>query len=469
MYTRLLLALFLALIFQEAIIAQEKVKTEKSAFKTEKEGFSEAWKNLRKGDKLYDLGGGLYSDALDYYTKALTYNSGNASLNYKAGICALKSNKFSEALDYFLTAREIDPDVANDLLLNTGRAYHYAGDFGKALDCYNMYSDRIVSEGSSDATVTRLIKQCDMAIELSPLESTAKIINMGRGVNSPEDDYSPVLSSDGNVLYFTSRRNVSGAKDRQNQDMKWDESIFVATGSGNEFNQSAPAGDALSTASNEGVLWVDPENSIMYIYAGWTGKGDIYLSEYKKGKWSNPEMPRIPVNSNATETSISFTGDGNEVFFTSDRKGTLGGRDVFSMKRVKKNKWTKPYNAGPGVNSAGNEEGAWISEGGDTLWFSSNGREGLGGFDIFMSVREENGTWGEAVNLGPPVNSQKNDIFYRPSGSSGNTFVFSSDRQGGEGGLDLYRVEYTPVVALPDTVPLQTDVVQDTLLMRNPR
>ncbi len=453
----IILLLFFVLSAMSILNAQEKVKIDKSNFKLEKDGFDEAWFNIREGDKCYLRGGGLYADATKYYREAYKFNSENAALNYKLGVSSLLGNDKQAALSYFLKARILNTEVADDIVLLTGRAYQYRGDFSKAIDCYNMYSDHGMEKGKIDPVVTRYIKECNLAIESGLKDGNIKLINLGAELNSPSDDYSPVPVKEDNLLYFTTRRQTDKKEDLLRTDNKWNENVFIATSLGETWSDTGPAGKEIATPLNEGVLYVDKENTFMLIYAGWVGNGDILISEFDRGEWTEPEVFNDEMSTPFRETSVSLTSDGSEIFFTSDRnKSNLGGRDIYQMKRIKKNKWTKPMNLGPLVNSPGNEESVCTSVTGDTIWFSSNGRPGFGAYDVFMALRQDDGTFREAVNLGMPLNSQWNDISFKPSTINRNISFFSSDRPGGAGGLDIYKlVRLTAFDLKADTIKQQ--------------
>ncbi|MEA1887291.1 MAG: tetratricopeptide repeat protein [Bacteroidota bacterium] len=435
------------------------VKVSKSDFKTEKEGFRDAWKSIKDGDALFKSGVGLYPQAAICYLIANDYNSNNAELNYKIGVSYLFGSEPLKSLDYFLKAYEINPDVTEDILLLTGKSYQYRGDYGKAIDSYNMYSDKYHDSGSFNTQVNSFINQCNRAIDMAGDENHAEVINAGLNINSEYDDYSPVLSNKDRLMYFTTRRALDEKRRRQDADMKWDENIFVATREGDGWDPAGPAGDELTTMLNEGVLSVLANGQLMYLYAGYEGNGDIFTSEFERGGWTKPARIDIDLNSRKRETSISFSEDGNEVFFTSDMRKSIGGRDIFYMKRVRKNKWTKPYNLGETVNSEYNEESVHVSENGDTIWFSSNRPGGMGGYDIYMSVKDDIGLWSDPVNIGVPANSQSNDLFYKPGKINRNEAWLASDRPGGYGGFDIYRLVR---IHDKDTLP---GVINDTLII----
>lgn len=462
--TTLLLAVFFVPSF---ICAQENIKMNKSEFKTEDEGFRDAWKSIKEGDRLFSKGKGLFPEAAVCYELANNYNSESAALNYKIGLVYLYGKEPVKALDFFLKAYDIDPEITDDILLLTGKSYQSRGDYGKAIDCYNMYSDKYLSSDLFRSEVNELINQCNKAISFSTEEIVAEIINAGKKINSEYDDYSAVPASGGDALYFTSRRPAGESRDRQSQDMKWDENIYVSLRDKDGWTNSGMAGDRLNTILNEGVLHVVANGQLMYLYAGYEGQGDILVSEYDKGRWNKPYEPGIKINSSKRETSIAVTADNNEIFFTSNRRKSIGGRDIFYIKRVRRNKWTKPYNLGEKVNSTYNEEAVSVSPGGDTIWFSSNRKGGMGGYDIYMSLKDDIGLWSDPVNLGVPANSQANDLFYRRL-STGKAWL-SSDRAGGEGGLDIYRLFMKEAIKQqPDTLPAFPDITDNDTISVEP-
>lgn len=441
------ITILLLIIISPDSIAQQKVKIEKSEFLLDKPGSDIAWDNIKEGDRCYALGGGLYVKALEHYLKALDFNPENAALNYKMGVCSLFGDDPQGALPYFLKARSINMDIAEDLILLTGRAYQFRGDFGKAIDFYNMYSDKGMEKGRIDPVVNEYINECNLAIEQGTPDKTVIVSNMGNMINSAQDDYSSIVVKGKKLIYFTTRRQTDEKEKVQNSDMKFNENIFISTDSGTEWSEAGPAGENIATELNEGVLYVDEDNTFMLVYAGWSGNGDIMISYFENGQWTSPESYMDITSSASRETSITMTPDGKQIFFTSDRrKGNIGGRDIYYIIHIKKKKWSDPINLGPLVNSEGNEEAVWTSVTGDTIWFSSNGHPGYGGYDIYMSVRDETGAFSKAVNLGLPVNSQWNDVFYRQSRQDRRVSWFSSNRPGGSGGLDIYKVSIAPKI-----------------------
>ena len=138
---------------------------------------------------------------------------------------------------------------------------------------------------------------------------------------------------------------------------------------------------------------------------------------------------------------------------TDDGKDSFGGKDIYFIKKLNKRRWSKPQNAGSVINTFYDEESVSFSKTGDTLWFSSKGHNTIGGFDIFYSVRNQNGQWEAAKNYGYPVNTSWDEIFYRPSLTDDSLFYFVSNRSGSLGGLDIYSGRILPPKPVPVIIP----------------
>jgi outer membrane protein OmpA-like peptidoglycan-associated protein len=146
------------------------------------------------------------------------------------------------------------------------------------------------------------------------------------------------------------------------------------------------------------------------------------------------------VNSEYWETDANISADGNTLFYTSDKPGGQGGRDIWQMKKLPTGEWAKVQNLGSVVNTADDEEGPYLHPDGKTLYFSSKGHKTMGGFDVCMSNLQEDGTWSNPVNLGYPINTPGDDVFYLPT-NDGKRAYFSSFREGGQGQQDIYMID----------------------------
>jgi tetratricopeptide (TPR) repeat protein len=433
------LASVLLILNAALLMGQSEVSISRKDFKTDKPGFDAAWQHVKDGDSFYSKGGVWYNDAVNEYRSAYIYNNKNAELNYKLGVACLNSDKKELASEYLLKALSLKANVADDILLLTGRALQYKGQYNKGAEKINEWlSSDVKKTPEETAKAKRYLSECKSAETLMKDTLAIEINNMGAQINSSSDEYSEVLSSSGEKIYFASRRAISPDSKNYYSDTKLDENIYRADFENGTWSTALPAGKNLKTEFCETPLDIDPTGTILYLYAGYEGNGDIRVSEFKRGEWRSPEPESFGITSQDPETSFSISPSGNEIAFISDRgKKGNGGKDVYFIYK-KDRKWSKPVNAGVNINSNYNEESVRFSRGGDTLWFSSSGHNSIGGFDIFYSTRQNGGAWTPAVNAGYPLNTSWDEFFYFPSVDSDGLFYFVSDRSGGLGGLDIY-------------------------------
>jgi len=454
---------FIMFVLATGIISgQSDVNINRKDFKTDKPGFDAVWQHVKDGNTFYSKGGVWYKDAMNEYKIAYIYNSKNAELNYKLGISCLYSDKKEAASEYLLKALTLKSDVADDILFLTGRALQYSGQYSEAVKKFNEWlSSGVKKTPGNIERAKRYIAECKSAESALIDTLRIEVRNIGGNINSADDEYSEVLSHDGEKMYFASRRAVSDNSKNFYDDTKLDENIFRSDLENGKWGVSLLAAKNLKSEFCETPLDIDPTGTILYIYAGYEGNGDIKVAKFKRGEWRSPEPESFGINSREPETSFSMSPSGKEIAFISDRgKKGLGGKDVYFMFRNDR-KWSKPINAGENINSVNNEESVRFSHGGDTLWFSSSGRNTTGGFDIYYSIRKSGGAWTPAVNAGNPINSQWDEFFYFPSPVNDSLFYFVSNRSGGFGGLDIYtgriRQEITlkpiPPSALQDAKP----------------
>lgn len=467
--------------------AQTNVRIRKKDYRTVREGFKEAWAHVSEGNNYFRERSVWYGSAYEEYRKAMVYNGNNAELNYKAGIAALFSDNKDAAAPFLLKALELKNDISDDILLMTGRALQYSGNYPEAIKMLNDYLNSPVKKTRRNiADASKYLDECNSALKLVKDTLNAEIRNAGTNINSFADDYSPVFSADFNTLYFASRREVKRSGIPLT-DGKFDENIFYSSRIQNEWNVASPLTGSVNTSYCESPLYLNPSGDELYIYTGYMNGGDIKMSKKKNGIWTKPSSIPFSINSRGAETSFTFSPSGDEIWFVTDKgKNSLGGKDIYIIRKKPDSKWSKPENAGPNINTPHDEESVSFSETGDTLWFASKGHNSMGGFDIFYSVRDKNGNWTRAVNCGYPVNTPWNDLFYIPDKSGKNAFYLVSDRKGSLGGLDIFHGrkiaprpagEPEPVpVAAPDTIvqkiivevqPVRPDtvVVRDTLVV----
>ncbi len=450
------------LLYSSVMRAQSNVTINSKDFKSDKPGYKEAWKHVTNGNSYYKTKGVFYNLAYDEYLKALVYNNSNPELNYKTGVSALFSDKKEEAAGFLLKASELKNDVADDILFVTGRALQYTGRFTDAIKKLNSYLSSPGKKPEKNISLAKkYIEECISSMEITKDTLRIAITNAGANINSNSDEYSELLSSDGKTMYFASRREMPKSN-KYYSDSKFDENIFISLQNLGSWGLAVPAGKNINTKYCETPLYINSTNDRLYTYAGYKNGGEIMVSEMKNGQWKTPEPVSFGINGKGSETSFTFSPSGNEIYYvTNNRKDNIGGKDIFFIKKLTEKKWTKPQNAGPLINTAYDEESPRFSKTGDTLWFSSQGHNSTGGFDIFYSVRNQDGRWDTVKNCGYPVNTPWDEIFYFPSPVNDSMFYFASNRSGGMGGLDIYQgliMPSKPVVVV--TPPPEVPVVQ---------
>ena len=436
------------LLWTSGADAQQRLGVRKKDYKIVGTGFAESWKWIMEGNKFFDKGPGTFRDAGKCYIKAYRYNPNCASLNYNIGLCYLFSDQKYEAIRYLAKAEKSDPSVAPDIKYLLGRAYHLTLEFDKAISSYSDFLNRLGSDKQSAGTadlVNRLIDQCRNGKELVAKRQRVVINNLGARVNSVEDDYNPVFSADEKTMYFTSRRQQNEKDPRNRFDNKFFEDIYVTRYDSGRWSDAQRMQSPLNTKknnTNNSAVALSADGTKMFLYEGRRNAGDILWSEKLTDTWSKPKFLKGKVNSIFRETSLCITRDGNTLYFISDnKKTTQGGTDMYTSERMPDGKWNKPVNMGNLLNSVYDEAAVRLSENDSVLYFSSKGHKSMGGYDIFFSEKLPDGLWSSPENIGYPINTPDDDLFYYPSAQTKSAY-YSTVLEKGVGGKDIYRVVF---------------------------
>lgn len=257
------------------------------------------------------------------------------------------------------------------------------------------------------------------------------VISLGGQINSPENDYAPFLSVDRTSLYFTSYRDGNSLGEAD---------IFLARRDGTGWAEPVNPGSPLNGEGNDGSFSITTDGRTVVFAADDRDDGfgdtDIYIAELADGRLTGVRNLGRTVNTKHWDSQPVITGDGQTIYFSSNRRDGTGGTDIYITHRNADGTWSQAVNAGPEINTKKNERSPYLTPDGGALYFSSDGIAGFGGYDIFMSMREGN-AWGQPANLGSLINSEDDELFFfAPSKTE--RFYFASSRRGGMGGLDLY-------------------------------
>ncbi|MES2592429.1 MAG: hypothetical protein V4608_11120 [Bacteroidota bacterium] len=273
-----------------------------------------------------------------------------------------------------------------------------------------------------------------------------EIKNLGHQVNSAYADYAPLISADGNVMVYTSRRPLNDKDILKEKEGKENVYITYYDDKNSRWLVTFMLGQTINLPEiDNSAIALSNDGQRMFLYRGGNelnANGDILESVLTGDEWSEAVRLPAPVNTDDNETSASISPDGRTIYFVSDRKWGYGGRDIWYSTQDENGNWGEAVNAGREVNSSEDEEGVFIHPNGKVLFFSSKGHNTLGGYDIFMSVFDETTqSWAKAGNLGTPVNTVGDDIYF-VMGANGKTGYYASSREGGVGGLDIYSITF---------------------------
>ena len=253
--------------------------------------------------------------------------------------------------------------------------------------------------------------------------------NLGDSVNSPQSEYYPSLSIDDSLLVFT-RRGTAARED-----------FFETTLKKGIYSKANLINGDINLEPYKGAITVSADGSWL-IFAGNFAKGmgnfDIYISYLTNDGWSEPQNMGPEINSDFWDSSPCLSPDNRVLYFSSNRPGGFGGKDLYYSVRLSNGHWSAAKNMGALINSKGDETAPYIHADNQTLYYTSDGLPGYGGTDLFVSKKDTAGNWQAPENLGYPINTIENEGSICVS-SDGTTAYYASDRADSRGGLDLYR------------------------------
>ena len=422
----------------------QNVEFTKENFKDRKDELKAALKDIEKGDEFMNLETYYFKNAIPLYLNAYNLNPNNAVLNYHLGKAYLYSNFKEKAIDYLIKAIRLNPQVAPDINLYLGMGYQIDMQWDMAVDAFNKHLSILHPKDDTGVRedIQLAINQCNNGKEISSKPIRVKIDNVGPGVNSPYPDYSPVITADESVMLFTSRRpeTTGGSVDPLINEPF--EDIYIAERLNGVWGQARNMGTNVNTDGHDSNCGLSADGQKFLVYKD-VNRGDVFVSELEGSEWTKPDKLNKNINTEYHESSSCFSPDGNSIYFVSDKPEVgLGGRDIYLSTKDAKGRWGEAVNIGSVINTPLDEEGVYLHPDGKTLYFSSKGHNSMGGYDVFKSVLDEQTkSWSEPQNIGYPVNTTDDDVFFTVS-ASGKHAYYSSIRPGGFGEKDVYRITF---------------------------
>jgi tetratricopeptide (TPR) repeat protein len=379
---------------------------------------------------------GDYEFALENFLKLYDADKNNIDLNYKIGICYTETTiDKSKAIPYleFVVGHNNYPIRSFYYL---GRAYMYNYRFTEAVEAFYEYKMMGISEDIINQT-DRLIQMCYNAFEFINVPKNVTFELLDTSINSKFDDYLPMVSSDGNLLVYTSNRTYVADYEDYIANLFYSENKKGSY----QHGQRLP----VSTFDNEQSVGLNPTGEKILIYAnGDYSTHDIKMVNRKGSKYTNATKNELPSDMNTPEIEMGacLSPDGNTIYYASDRRGGRGGLDIYISKKDANGVWSPSQNIGSTINTEYDENYPSLSPDGKTFYFASRGHRGIGEYDIFRtSYIDSLQSWIPPFNLGVPVNTPLDNTTISFT-SDGKTAFLAANRKEGIGKLDIYKVTF---------------------------
>jgi outer membrane protein OmpA-like peptidoglycan-associated protein len=401
-----------------------------------------------------------YSEALYQYNTL--YNNGykdNANINYRIGICYLNiAGQKQKAIPY-LEMASANPSknyeegafketkAPYEAVFYLGNAYRINNQFDKSIAAYQRYKELIDKESPLEGRYANVgIESCRIAPEEIKNPEDVRIKNLGRPICTVAKDFFPAIDGNESLIVY-------------NSSQKFYDAIFFSKKTKNQWSTPLNITPDVQSDGDQYVSSLSFDGTTLFLRKEDNFDADIYVSYFKEGKWTKSQPINKNINTKFLERNAFISKDGKTLYFSSNRTGSLGELDIFSSSLLDDGTWGTPINLGNNINTEFNEDYPSITEDGKRLYFASQGHATLGGYDIFYCELKDDGTWGEPVNLGYPVNTTDDELVYAPK----NTKVAYTSKYSNEGfgNEDIFKIEFPPYEAeTPATIAKVVDTVK---------
>jgi len=395
---------------------------------------------------------GSYAQAIEAYNQLAELDRGNTNIYYKLGRCHLESGIETELAVFYLkravknASKSYNPtsptehNVPLTAYFYLGRAYHLIDKFDKAISHYEKCALLLSRKHEMQPEIARHIAMCSYGKIQIVNKLNVEIKSMPNGINTIYNDIGPVLSEDESILFFSSQRKDASGNDAENES-KYKEDIYVSYAKEGSWSAPEPLSPTINTVNAEVATSLSPDGQELFLYQDKEGNGNLLHCYFLGDDWSTPEMLVGNVNGDSWDSQSAISADGQILYFVSDRAGGFGGKDIYRCKRLPNGDWAQAENLGSDINTRYDEVTPFLHPNGIILFFSSNGHQTIGGLDIFFSEIDEEGQFGQPINVGYPINSTADDSYYSLN-SEGKRAYFSSVTNAGLGASDIYEAEF---------------------------
>jgi len=410
---------------------------------------------ISEGKKIYNEGD--FRKSLVQFRNALAKDKNNSTATYWVGECHAALGNYKKGLKYVELAYNMDSDVNNEATYIMGLCNHKLGRIDSALVNYEKAKGVLSKTRAELLRVDLRIGESKRAQNMMGNPLDVKVTAVVGGVNSRNDEYSPVLTNGGKTMYFSSRRADNLGGGMSEGDRKYFSDIYVSQWDAktNTWGVASNDNDTIKRLNSKGfdaVSAFSSDGTIAYVAINTDGLDkpkpktksvDLFKSTISsKGTWGKPRpMQKKVINTMFFEVSPTFTSDGNTMYFVSERLGGKGKSDIWVARKTGKSSWGKPVNV-DSVNTRYNETSVFITPDEKYMFFSSKGHEGLGGYDIYYSSNTD-GIWSSPKNIGYPINTVSDETHFQYYPELGKAYFskISITGDGGVGGRDIFEVD----------------------------
>lgn len=383
---------------------------------------------------------GNYVMALPIYKEVLKKEKDDANLHFKIAECYLNTNiNKTEAIKYLEFCANA-PKPSPEVFLKLGQAYRLANKLSEAIKAFEKFKEL---DPKQKKIADRQIEICNNAKALMLNPVNVSFTNLGKEINSEFADYYPFITQDEQFLAFTTRRKGQTANHLE-VDGYYASDIYTSNLENGQWTKAVNMGTKINSNLDEQVVGLKADGSEMLIYIDHIDKyGDIYTAVKKNGAWVK-YVPFPETINEKTEHSAAISADGNTLVFvrSEDRESQT---DIYICRKLPNGNWSPPFKLGNEINTPYQEDFPHLSPDGVTLYFSSEGHNTMGGFDLFKSTwNPEENTWTPAENLGYPINTTDDDRSISLTTDNRAGYI-SALRPGGQGDLDIYRIRFNDV------------------------
>jgi tetratricopeptide (TPR) repeat protein len=380
-----------------------------------------------------------YKEALPLYQQLLRIYPGNSNYKYRIGQCYINTpGEKAKAMSYLEDAvKNINPKYKEGKFRETGapydalyylaNAYRINNMLDKALETYELFGKNL-NPNVYDTTIVKLqIQSCLNAKDLMSKPLYIREKNLGDNINESSSEFDPVISDKEDLMIFSRSEAFYDA-------------ILYSTRTNGKWSPPLNMNELLKVDKDLFPTSISKDGKTLYLYSSADYDGIIYTSQFENGTWSPLVKLNDNINTKYWESHATISHDNKKLYFTSNRKGTYGGLDIYVSKRDSTGNWGPAANLGPVINTPYNEESPFLSQDDKTLFFSSRGHFNMGGYDIFYSTLFDNGKWSVPLNVGYPLNTTDDDVFFKPQNEGYEGYI-AKDNPGGFGKQDIYRIE----------------------------